>query len=217
MSLNIETIVVTNFEQNCRVLWNKESNEAVVVDPGGETSKIIQVLVKHDLVCNQIWLTHSHLDHCGGVKSLKSNYPNATLYGHSSEKIFRQNVSTRVNPELASYLDMYDSPEPDLYFRLGDVVTINNLQFQVRFTPGHSPGHIVFYQPEEELLLAGDTVFNGSIGRTDLPMGDHETLLSSIQEQILSLPDRVKILCGHGQDTTVGKEPEFNPFFENFR
>ena len=163
----IETIVVTPIQQNCRILLGKA---ALVVDPGGDVEAIIASLGGR--MVSQIWLTHSHLDHCGGVAGLKETFPDSRIYGHELEKDYRQRVE-----DIAAYYGipeglMKNCPEPDTYIKGGEILDFEGVKFEVRFTPGHAPGHLVFVNKEEKYVFAGDTLFQGSIGRTDLPNGD---------------------------------------------
>lgn len=212
--LHVTTIPVTLFAQNCRILMCEATKEATVVDPGGAGAAlrpIFDALEAQGARCTQIWLTHSHLDHCGGVAQLQAQ-TSAKLYAHPGERMYRERVR-----EIAAMYGIPPSefepcPEPQVPLEGGERVTLGALEFEVRFTPGHSPGHVVFYHRASQRLIAGDTLFSGSIGRTDLPGGDHATLLESIRSQILVLPPETAVLPGHGPDTTVGQEAQSNPF-----
>ena len=209
--VTISSLVVTPFAQNCRVVSAEGGQEAVVIDPGGDVDLVLGELVRRSLRCEQIWLTHSHLDHCGGVARLKE-LTGAKLYGHPVERELRARVEDicamyGVPPGL-----MDNCPEPEVYLKGGERVSLGSEVFEVLFTPGHSPGHLCFYHRSGGVLLAGDTLFQGSIGRTDLPGGEHGTLMRSIREKILTLPPETKVMSGHGPDTTVGIEAKTNPF-----
>ncbi len=209
--LVIDEITVTPFQQNCRILSIVGSDDAVVIDPGGEAERILELLEDKGLQAKAIWLTHSHLDHCGGVKALKEE-TNAVLYGHAWEKEHRARVEDIKKMYGITDEDMENCPEPDVFLRGGETLTFGPLTFEVLFTPGHSPGHLCFYERSQGVLIAGDTLFSGSIGRTDLPGGNHGMLLESIREKILSLPDNTRVLPGHGPETTVGRERRTNLF-----
>ena len=209
--LAIQLIPVTELQQNCRVLWRKGSSAALVIDPGGDADRIIKFLKSESLVCEQIWLTHSHFDHCGGVAGLMAAC-SAKVYGHPIEKEFRQRVEDVKRMYGITSKSMTNSPEPTEYLTGGEALSFAEVSFSSLFTPGHSPGHLCYYAASENLLLAGDTLFSGSIGRTDLPGGHHSTLINSIVEKILVLPDDTRVLSGHGPDTTVGRERSSNPF-----
>jgi hydroxyacylglutathione hydrolase len=209
MKLVIEHIPVTALEQNCRILSAPTSAGAVVIDPGGDVSKIEQRLAKMGKACSQIWLTHSHFDHAGGVSNLQKQ-TSAVLYAHKAEEGMRP----LLKQHAARYglEDCEPCPEPDNYIEGGDVLLFGETKWSVLFTPGHSPGHVCFYCSEEGILLAGDALFSGSVGRTDLPGGDQATLMRSIRDLLMPLPDEVQVLSGHGPDTTIGKERKENPF-----
>lgn len=207
----IETIEVTAFQQNCRVLIDDESKNAVVIDPGGEALKIVSYLKESGLELKAIWLTHSHLDHCGGVAELlESN--RVSLLGHPVEQEMRAHVLDICAMYGMPTDDMRNCPEPDKYIEGGETLTFADCEFEVLFTPGHSPGHVCFFHRDSGTLLAGDTLFAGSIGRTDLPGGSGAVLMKSIREVLLELPDETKVLPGHGPETTIGVERNSNPF-----
>lgn len=207
----IVTIIVTPFQQNCRLLACPETKDAVVIDPGGDAARIADALDRRGLSLRQIWLTHSHLDHCGGVAELKAG-TNAVLFGHPLERELRANVR-RIGQLYGLPPDgMQDCPEPDEYIEGEERLSFSKYDFDVLFTPGHSPGHLCFHHAPSKTLFAGDTLFAGSIGRTDLPGGSHQTLLESIRDRILTLPDDTRVLPGHGPDTTIGVERAGNPF-----
>lgn len=207
--LNIETIKVTSFEQNCRVLYSDNESQAVVVDPGGDVQRIVGRLGEIGKTCGEIWLTHGHLDHAGGVRSLKAKF-GCPVVGHRAGQPIRESIAAIA--QMYGVLGFDNCPEPDLYVEHGDVLQKLDLEWKVLFTPGHAPGHVCFYCESERVLLCGDTVFAGSIGRTDLPGGDLKTLLYAIRDNILVLPDEVRLLNGHGPETTVGRERLENPF-----
>lgn len=209
--LKIVPLEVTPLGQNARILVSTESKVAVVVDPGGDVPLILKQLGKLDARCQEIWLTHSHFDHCGGVATLKEA-TGARLKAHRAEGVMRSHVEQIVEMYGLAGEGMKNCPEPDDYIDEGDTLKIDSWSFQVLHTPGHSPGHLCFYEREEGILLAGDTLFNLSIGRTDLPGGDSETLFRSLEEKILVLPDATQVLPGHGPDTTVAFEKKNNPF-----
>lgn len=209
--LNIETLPVTEFAQNSRVLWCSETKEGVIVDPGGEAQKILAAVKRLGLKISQVWLTHSHLDHCGGVEPILSELK-VPLVAHPEERMMRSNVKSIAQMYGMSPREWYNCPEPDREVRGGEKISVGNRPCEVLFTPGHSPGHVSFYFPKDNVVASGDVLFAGSIGRTDLPGGDMKTLLESIRQQICTLPPSTRVLTGHGPDTTVEEEVATNPF-----
>jgi len=209
--LKIVPLEVTPLGQNARILVSTESRKAVVVDPGGDVPVILKQLEKLDARCEEIWLTHSHFDHCGGVAQLKAA-TGARLKAHKAESVMRNHVEQIVEMYGLPREGMKNCPEPDEYIDEGDDLRLDSWSFQILYTPGHSPGHVCFYQKDEGILIAGDTLFNLSIGRTDLPGGDYATLFRSLEEKILVLPDATQVLPGHGPDTNIGFEKKNNPF-----
>lgn len=207
------TLPLTPFAQNTRVLIWRGIAQAVVLDPGGEADEILGFLKQQGAELREIWLTHSHLDHCGGAARLMRE-TGAELLGHPDEADFRANVETVCGMYgiPAAACGMENCPEPGRLLRGGETISFGGDSFSVIYTPGHSPGHVCFYHKESSTLFCGDTVFQGSIGRTDLPGGDHGTLIKSIREKILTLPPQTKLLSGHTADTTVAIESKTNPF-----
>lgn len=209
--LEIVTVPVTVFAQNARIVFDSATLEAVIVDPGGDADALIGELARRNLTLKAIWLTHSHLDHCAGVAPVLRARP-VPLLGHQDEALMRAQTQ-RIAAMYGLPADEWPNcPEPSMFLRGGETVAIGGHAAEVLFVPGHSPGHIAFYFETEGILLSGDCLFQGSIGRTDLPGGNHKQLLASIRDSILVLPDETRVLSGHGPDTTVGFERESNPF-----
>lgn len=203
---------LTPFGQNTRILWQDGSKECVIIDPGGEAPRILKEIADHGFVVREIWLTHSHLDHCGGVAPLLEKLK-VPLVGHPEESMYRSKVE-EISKMYGIPAGVFKCcPEPDRFITGGETLNIGECDCRVLFTPGHSPGHVCFYFEKDKILVGGDLVFAGSVGRTDLPGGDHQTLLDSIKREVLTLPDDVAIWPGHGPDTTVGIERRTNPFF----
>lgn len=211
--LKIITVVVTEFQQNTRILCDLDSSQAIVIDPGGDVDKILQALRSENCKCKEVWLTHSHLDHCGGVAELLEHQA-AKLSGHPDESFMRANVIEICKMYGMPLGEMRNCPEPDQHLSGGEELEFAGYKFKVLFTPGHSPGHLSFYCKEIDSVFSGDVIFSGSIGRTDLPGGNHRTLLESIEQEIFTLPADTKIYPGHGPETTVKIEKETNPFFQ---
>lgn len=209
--LNIYTIPVTSFEQNARIIWCDKTLQAVVVDPGGDCDKILSALSSSRLKCEQIWITHSHFDHCGAVRRLKAE-SGAMLYAHPAEREMRQSVSQYSLMFGFQAGEVEDCPEPDVYLNGGERLQLEEHIFETLHVPGHSPGSICYYSSELESVIVGDVLFAGAIGRTDLPGGSYQQILNSINLMMSSFPAETKVLCGHGRDTSLKKERETNPF-----
>lgn len=210
-----KAVIVTPFAQNCWILAGDSSKNAVVVDPGGDCDLILAEVAKLGLHCSQIWLTHSHLDHCGGVKKLKAA-TGASLYASAEEAYLRENVTTFGRMFGIHDGSLENCPEPDVVLKGGETLRLSEYGFQVMDTPGHSPGGLSFYCKEAGVVLVGDLLFAGSIGRTDLPGGDHGTLMASIEQLMDKLPPQTIVLSGHGPETTLETERSTNPFLQEW-
>lgn len=227
--LTIHTSAITDFAQNFRVVYDDETKIGFVVDPGGEVDRILEIVSALEVDLQAIYLTHAHIDHAGGVAQLEDRYLGTK---HKSIKLFAhrldQPVRSSINKQAMFYglspLEYQDCREPDSYVEDDQICTVGPISFTALFTPGHAPGHLSFYfgpQPvsidgerfgSTPVLIAGDALFSGSIGRTDLPFGDHQQLVSAIQNKILTLPEATVVCPGHGPNTTVGVELRNNPF-----
>lgn len=203
-----EILPVGMLQCNCSVLGDEASGEAIVVDPGDDIPRIMAVLEKHKLTVKQIVITHAHIDHIAGAARLKKLTGAPILYNQNDLPL------VKMMGVQAAWLGM-ETPEvqaPDDVLVDGSVVAIAGLSGRVLHTPGHTQGSVCLYLPEMNLLLAGDTLFAGSVGRTDLPGGDGKMLIRSIKEKLLALPDATVVVPGHGAKTTIGDEREGNPF-----
>jgi glyoxylase-like metal-dependent hydrolase (beta-lactamase superfamily II) len=210
----LESFPVGPLRCNCTILGDEVTHEAVVVDPGDNIAEILSRLQKHGLTLRQIVITHAHIDHVGGAALLKKatgapiflNQNDLGLLGAMEMQADWLGVPT---PEVGS---------PDASAEDGLTVGLATLPGEVIHTPGHTPGSICLLFPQQQLLLAGDTLFAGSIGRTDLPGGDGRQILRSLRDRLMVLPDKTRVLPGHGPDTTIGEEKQSNPFLQpNFR
>jgi len=203
----LRMLVVGPIQANCYVLGCERTKEAAVIDPGGDVDKILMTLAKDKLHCVYIINTHGHFDHTGDNKRLKE-VTGAKLVIHRADApmILDQGSSGSMWG-----MEVEDSPPPDSYVEEGDVITFGDISLQVLHTPGHSPGGISLLS--DKMVFVGDTLFAGSIGRTDLPGGDYEELIRNVKEKIFPLGDDVVIYPGHGPKTTVGREKRSNPFF----
>jgi hydroxyacylglutathione hydrolase len=200
-------LVVGPIQANCYVLGCERTKEAAVIDPGGDVDKILMTLAKDKLRVGYIINTHGHFDHTGDNKRLKEVTGAKLVIHRADAPMILQQGS---NGTLWG-MEVEDSPPPDVYVEERDVITFGDISLQVLHTPGHSPGGISLLS--DKMVFVGDTLFAGSIGRTDLPGGDYETLIRSVKEKIFPLGDDVVIYPGHGPKTTVGREKRSNPFF----
>lgn len=207
--LKAQIIPVTPLEQNCSLIWCDETNEAAFVDPGGEPEKLIAALEEKQLTLKKLFLTHGHLDHAGGAKALKEKYDLPIIGPHKDDKFWLD----QIEEHAAQYgIPGLERCEPDEWLTDGDVVTLGNLEMQVFHCPGHTPGHVVFYEKGKDVAFVGDVIFKGSIGRTDFPRGNHSDLIRSIVEKLWPLGDTVTFVPGHGPLSTFGIERHSNPF-----
>jgi hydroxyacylglutathione hydrolase len=205
-------IPVTPFQQNCTVLFDADTKEGVIVDPGGDIDVILQTLDENGIKLKQIWLTHGHLDHAGGAADLKEalgleiigpHRDDLPLLEHIVDSAARFGVPMKVRNVV-----------PDRFLEEGETVSFGEHVFEVYHCPGHAPGHVIFFNREQKFAHLGDVLFNGSIGRTDLPGGNHEQLLASIRDKVLPLGDDVGFICGHGPGSRIGDERRTNPFLK---
>lgn len=206
-----EVLPVGWLQCNCSVIGDPVTREAIVVDPGDDVTRILEVLSKHNLTVKHIVITHGHIDHVGGAAKLKKA-TGAPVLMNPEDRWLLENLEVQ-----ASFIGM-PPPEAatlDHDLKSGDEIKWgSDLKAQVLHTPGHTPGSVCLYMPERKLLVAGDTLFAGSIGRTDLWGGSMEAILLSIHSHLLPLDDDTVVHCGHGPETTIGEERERNPFLQ---
>lgn len=207
--LSAMIVPVTPFQQNCTLLWNTDSKRAVVVDPGGDLPQIEAAIAKAGVNVGEIWLTHGHIDHVGGAAQLRDTLKAPIIGPQLADKFLLDNVVTSgANYGMTGVRNF----TPDRWLEEGDTVALDDAVFDIFHCPGHSPGSVVYFNPGLRFALVGDVLFNGSVGRTDLPGGSHATLINSIMTKLLPLGDDVQFICGHGPGSTIGDERRSNPF-----
>lgn len=209
--MNYHIIPVTAFSQNCSVIWDDETLQAALVDPGGDAETLIAVLAERGLTPAQILLTHGHLDHVGAAAELAAHYQIPIVGPHKLDAFWLDNLPTQSR--------MFGLPEcaplaPDRWLEEGETVQVGNVTLEVLLCPGHTPGHIVFFDRAGRLLISGDVIFNGGVGRTDFPQGSHSDLIAAIHTKLLPLGDDVTFVPGHGPISTLGRERISNPFLQ---
>lgn len=205
-------IPVTPFQQNCTLIWDDATKVAAVVDPGGDLDRIEAAITQQGVTVEKILLTHGHIDHAGGAAELKERLGVPVEGPHRADRFLLDSL-----PETgANYgLDGARVITPDRWLDEGDEVTVGGLTFDILHAPGHSPGSVVFVSRDARFALVGDVVFKGSVGRTDLPGGDHGQLIDAIKRKVLPLGDDVAFIPGHGPTGTLGEERASNPFLQD--
>jgi glyoxylase-like metal-dependent hydrolase (beta-lactamase superfamily II) len=204
-------IPVTPFQQNCTLLWCETTKRAVVIDPGGDLDLIRRTIAEAGVSVDKIWITHGHIDHAGGAAELKESLGVPIEGPHQADRFLLQHLAeTGRGYGLAGARDVL----PDRWLDEGDEVRVGEIVMAVLHCPGHSPGSVVFFNAAQRFAVVGDVLFRGSIGRSDLPGGDHATLIRSIEEKLLPLGDDVAFICGHGPTSTFGQERASNPFLQ---
>ena len=206
----LEMLTVGPFQENCYVIGDQESGVGAIVDPGDEAARIALAVEQTNLEVAQILVTHAHIDHVGAVAALAEEYACPVLMHAEAEPMLKQ------LPTQAMMMGIRFGKVPivDRYIRDEEVLEVGGLRLESLYTPGHAPGHLAFYAESEGLVLSGDALFAGSVGRTDLFGGSMEVLVRSISERLLTLPDDTRVYPGHGPQTTIGDERSYNPFLQ---
>ncbi|MEY8710819.1 hypothetical protein A9B99_13240 [Mangrovibacter phragmitis] len=210
--MNYHIIPVTAFAQNCSLIWCEETHEAALVDPGGDAQVIIDNVTRQGVSVTKILLTHGHLDHVGAAAELAAHY-NVPVIGPQQEDTFWLEGL----PAQSRMFGLEDCQPltPDQWLEEGETVTVGQMHLSVLHCPGHTPGHVVFYDKLSALLISGDVLFKGGVGRSDFPRGDHSQLIASIKNKLLPLGDDVTFIPGHGPLSTLGYERLHNPFLQD--
>jgi hydroxyacylglutathione hydrolase len=204
----LETLTVGPFQENCYVIGDGETG--AIVDPGDEAARIALAVEQTGLEIGQILVTHAHIDHVGAVGALADEYACPVLMHAEAEPMLQQ-LPTQA---MMMGLRFGKVSAVDRHIQDGEILEVGSLKLQSLYTPGHAPGHLAFYVESEGLVLSGDALFAGSVGRTDLFGGDMEVLVRSIRERLLTLPDETRVYPGHGPQTTIGDERAYNPFLQ---
>ena len=207
--MKIVVIPVTPYQQNCSLVICEETNKAAIVDPGGEVERILSAVKNHNVTVDKIILTHGHLDHVGGTEALAESL-NIPVIGPEKEDAFWLN-------ELEQQSKMFGFPKatsflPTRWLEEGEHVEVGNIKLSVLHIPGHTPGHITLFDAVSKQIIVGDILFNGAVGRSDFPRGNHQQLISGIKQKLLTLPEETVVFPGHGPTTTIGRERISNPY-----
>ncbi len=208
--LNAGIVPVTPFQQNCTILFDTQTRDGVVIDPGGDVDQILDVIGGNKFAISQIWITHGHIDHAGGAMDLKEALGVEIIGPHEADRSMLANLDNQA--KRFGLTDAVRNCTPDRFLSEGETVSFGEHLFEVLHCPGHAPGHVVYYNAAARFAHVGDVLFQGSVGRTDLPGGDHAALIRSIKEKLLPLGDDVRFICGHGPGGRFGDERRGNPY-----
>jgi hydroxyacylglutathione hydrolase len=209
------TIVpVTAYQQNCSILLCEETNKAAIFDPGGDLEKIDEALKEMGAELEKVFLTHGHMDHCAIADDVRKKYAVPIEGPHIDDRFWIEKLPEWCEMSGFPHAEAFES---DRWLKEGDTVQFGNQTLEVKHCPGHTPGHVVFYHPQARLAIVGDVLFQGSIGRTDFPKGNHDDLLNSIRTKLWPLGDDVTFIPGHGPTSTFGHERQTNTFVADSR
>ncbi len=209
MSLKYQIVPVTSFSQNCSIVWCDETMKGIVVDPGGDVTQLVMLIEELGVDVVSLALTHGHLDHVGGTTPLAKKLGTNVIGPHKADNFWLQGLEGQ--SQMFGF-PLTQSFEPDQWLVEGDEIHFGNQALNVIHTPGHTPGHVIFYSNEAKLAFVGDVLFSGGIGRTDFPQGDFNTLINSIKNKLWPLGNETTFVPGHGPTSTFGHERVNNPF-----
>ena len=204
-------VPVTPFQQNCTLVWSETSKRAAVIDPGGDLANVERAIQEAGVTVEKIWLTHGHLDHASGAAELKERLGVPIEGPHRADRFLLERL---VESARAFGMAGARNVTPDRWLDEGDHVSVDDLVFDVLHCPGHSPGSVAFFNAQQRFAIVGDVLFRGSVGRSDIPGGNHQVLVGSIKQKLLPLGDDVSFICGHGPTSTIGQERATNPFLQ---
>ncbi len=209
--LNVAIIPVTPLQQNCTLVWSTVDGRGVVVDPGGDVDEITRAVAEANITVEKIVLTHGHVDHAAGADELREKLGVKIEGPHVADKFLLDTLASQ-----AATFGMSGARDvaPDLWLEEGQILTMAGFDFEIFHCPGHSPGSLVYVNRDNQFALVGDVLFQGSIGRTDFPYGDHDALIAAIKTKLLPLGDDIAFICGHGAPSSFGREREINPFLQ---
>lgn len=209
MSIQCTIVPVTPYQQNCSIIKCQASGKAAIVDPGGDVDRILETVRKMDAEVEKIILTHAHMDHCAAADVLRKQLEVKIEGPQKADNFWLEKLPEWCKMAGFPHADAF---EPDRWLEDGDTVTVGEQTLKVFHCPGHTPGHVVFLYQPQKVAWVGDVLFQGSIGRTDFPMGDHDQLVSSIRDKLFPLGDDITFIPGHGPTSTFGQERRSNPF-----
>lgn len=214
MTLAVTVVPVTPYQQNCTVVKCESTGRAAIVDPGGDVERILAAVEKMGATVEKILLTHGHMDHCAASDVLRQQLQVPIEGPEQGDRFWIERLPEWCQMAGFPHADAF---EPDRWLSGGDTVTVGDVTLNVLHCPGHTPGHVVFFYPEQQVAWVGDVIFAGSIGRTDFPMGDHDQLIAAIRNKLFPLGDEVTFIPGHGPTSTLGQERRSNPFVADSR
>ena len=207
--MRVAIVPVTPFAQNCSIVWDEATGRGAVVDPGGDLERVLATAKEHGVTLEKILLTHAHVDHAGGTAELAKSLSLPIEGPHRGDQFWIDGLAEQARmfgiPSAGAFV-------PDRWLEDGDWVQVGGIELEVRHCPGHTPGHVVFHSKGDRLAFVGDVLFAGSIGRTDFPGGDYDTLIDAIRNRLFPMGDDVQFVPGHGPTSTLGQERRTNPF-----